>query len=128
MDGYTLSISTTSAISIVSFLFGTLVGHRFALWRDQRREFNEAALPIIIRLLDDRKNPSRHEVVDTKDEYLILQLLPFSKRKGFSNTCTAYRATKSQHSYEPEFGLARLSNPTEAIKHIDKLLSYLTRQ
>ncbi|HCG6770824.1 TPA: hypothetical protein NJ252_004483 [Vibrio parahaemolyticus] len=40
------------AIAIVSCLIGVLIGHRFQLGRDKRKEYNDAVLPLKQRIQD----------------------------------------------------------------------------
>ncbi len=40
-------------IPLATFLLGVLLGHRTALWRDKRQEFNEAADPVRAWLLSE---------------------------------------------------------------------------
>jgi hypothetical protein len=41
-----VTLTEASVVSILTFLVGLIVGHRFALLRDKRKEFNDSAAPL----------------------------------------------------------------------------------
>ena len=45
-------------LALLTFLVGLLIGHRTALWRDRRKDFNAAAVPVLSFLLCELDNPS----------------------------------------------------------------------
>ena len=129
MDGYTITTHTAALISLASFLFGVLMGHRFNLWRDRRNEFKKHVEPIILRLLTDRENPSPFaDAITSADEYLTTQMLPVWRRSGFNRACASYRNAKSQNQEVTGYGGIGYSTETEIVTHIDSLLLHLKRK
>lgn len=71
-------------LSLLTFLLGLLVGHRTALWRDMRKEFNDAAEPVRAWLLQEHASPSwRSKAPDVAAIDLLVQRMHFWRRKGF---------------------------------------------
>lgn len=72
------------AIPLVTFFLGLLVGHRTALWRDMRQEFNDAAAPVRVWLLAEAREPSwRSKPPGLGEIDLLVQCMHFWRRKGF---------------------------------------------
>ena len=51
-----LELLQNPLLSLLTFLIGLLVGHRTALWRDLRKEFNDAADPVRAWLLREQRS------------------------------------------------------------------------
>lgn len=79
-----LELLQNPLLSLLTFLIGLLVGHRTALWRDRRKEFNDAADPVRAWLLREVDEPSAYRqgpgIVQID---LLVQCIHFWRRKGF---------------------------------------------
>jgi hypothetical protein len=110
-------------LSLLTFFLGLILGHRLTLWRDKRKEFNEIAQPIRVKLLNER------EAVDTIvpgpseiDADQLEGMLPLWNRRRFRKTWDAYCCGKEQTTQD-SFGGLSYANPEQIIEHIDRLLS-----
>jgi len=74
---------------------GFLAGHFLAIGRDRRKEFNEAAEILTIKLIAERNNASPFVHCPTDIEFEIFSLhLPFWKRGRFNRCIKKYKKTK----------------------------------
>lgn len=79
-----LELLQNPLLSLLTFLVGLLVGHRTALWRDLRKEFNDAADPVRAWLLREQVAPSwRTAAPDVVAIDRLVQCMHFWRRKGF---------------------------------------------
>ena len=80
-----VSLIQASIVSILTFLVGLIVGHRFALFRDKRKEFNDAAAPIRFWAIELQK--PKHFPAPKPQDFEIdtfLQHLSGRQRKAFN--------------------------------------------
>lgn len=80
-------------------LIGFLIGNRFALNRDKRKEFNNLIEPLRHDLIGVRNHPSS----GIKGSWmitvtLIREKLPIWKRKGFEKAVENYKKSKSEEN------------------------------
>ncbi len=61
------------ALPLLTFLLGVLLGHRTALGRDRRKEFNEACDPVRAWALAEAKGPSAYRAAPGLVEWDRLQ-------------------------------------------------------
>lgn len=116
----------TVLISLLTFLVGLLLGHRFALWRDTRKEFNTKLEPIAKWLhaastlsLPYPPPPSAYEV----DTYLAA--LRWPKDRTFRKQLDIYKKGLTRSEYQdPSTGYRkyRPDPPLEdSVKNMRKL-------
>lgn len=117
-------------ISLFTFFLGLFLGHRLALGRDRRKEFNDIAQPIRAVLLKERENPTPYARGPSEIEADLLEsAMPFWKRGGFSKALAAYRNAKKKNIVqEAMYGTCSFANTDEIIQHIDYVLHYTTRK
>ncbi len=89
-------------LSLLTFFVGLLVGHRMALWRDMRKEFNDAADPVRAWLLLEVSGPSAYRKPPTGLEVdRFVQCLSRWNRKSF---LAAWERQKAERDKEWEMG------------------------
>ena len=118
------------AFSAVSFLLGLWVGHTFALWRDRRKEFNDASIPIRTWLLAEIDSPSLHRPIPTAIEMdTFLSYLRFWQRTHFLR---AYQQQNEERrkawQQEPRYGSVSYSDVTLIKKYLRVCLPYTQRR
>jgi hypothetical protein len=73
--------------SFLTFLLGLLIGHRFGLQRDKRKEFNEAARPIRDFLIEEVSKPNAYRKFPSRSELdAFAQCLPGRRRRAFQTS------------------------------------------
>jgi hypothetical protein len=130
MDTYQVSVSVTTGISIISFLFGALAGHRFALWRDRRNEFNKIIIPLREALFNQLPKPRPTSAFNLSLAQIdsVTNALPWRKRKGFRAAYETYENVREKALVKNVGFSLCYEDPTEIIEHIDILLKYLKRK
>ena len=79
-----LELLQNPLLSLLTFFVGLLVGHRTALWRDMRKEFNDAADPVRAWLLREVNEPSAYtRTPDVVQLDMLVQCMHWWRRKGF---------------------------------------------
>ena len=99
------------AFSFVTFLLGLLLGHRFALFRDIRKELNELITPVRAELAAEANNPSPfRRGISRHDADTIAARLHWPARHRFLQACEQYwKAKEDQH--QDELGQPLYVNP-----------------
>ena len=115
-------------LSLLTFLLGLLVGHRTALWRDMRKEFNDAAEPVHAWLLREVDEPSAYRRgPDIVKIDLLVQCMHWWRRKGFMGAWQRQEQARKAAMYQDSYGQARYSD-TAAIKTaVAECLEYTRR-
>ena len=115
-------------LSLLTFLLGLLVGHRTALWRDMRKEFNDAAEPVRAWLLREHASPSwRSKAPDVAAIDLLVQCMHFWRRKGFMTAWQRQQQARAQALQRGHAGGAFYAD-TAAIKAaLGECLGYTKR-
>jgi len=117
---------------ILGTLIGVMIGHRLAIERYRRIEFNKAAGPLFELLERQRfiveagSFPASANDVKKMTLIAIRRKLPFYERKGFDRAIEKYRLA-TQHSGEYEKGSYKFNNPEillTAINGLQKFLPY----
>ena len=122
-------LKNPEAAASLGFLIGLLLGHWLHLGRDKRQEFNKAATPISITLLNEAKDPSPMTAGLTDIEAkMFIELLYFWQRKRFYKTWNDYSQLKKNSIIRDSFGGASYENKSTIIEHIQNLLQYTKRR
>jgi len=118
---------------VLTGLVGFLVGQRFNLWRDKRKEFNERSEDLFISLVKHIEGTSNGTHVDAKTRMLIEPYISLLKRKGFRKTIENYNAARNyiDGTYDPVTGNGLSLNESKFKNYRScarKLLCYLKRR
>ncbi|SFU81966.1 hypothetical protein SAMN04489707_102378 [Paenacidovorax caeni] len=115
-------------LSLLTFLLGLLVGHRTALWRDMRKEFNEAAEPVRAWLLQEHARPSayRHGPGIVEIDKLV-QRMHFWRRKGFLAAWQRQQQARAQALQQDHAGGAFYADTTAIKAAVAECLDYTKR-
>lgn len=114
-------------------LVGGLIGNRFAIGRDKRREFNELADPLFERLETQRIQVSGGSFpsdANSLDEYSFIALrrkLSWIRKRGLDRTLREYEHAKQNCGYF-ESGLYKFNNPIPLLNAIKKLQRYVRQR
>lgn len=133
------------AFGIVSGLIGFLIGNRFAIDRDKRKEFNNLIEPLRRELIGVRNNPEssikdrfplgRKKYFPKKNNpgsssvvtfTLIHEKIPFWKRKDFNRAVGNYINSKSEENITRyENAVPGFKDRARVIDAANELLKYL---
>lgn len=94
-------------IAVVSCLIGVLIGHRLALGRDRRKEYNEIVTPVKLKLLDhlDHLNDSSLRFMLSQTDIKPLRSVLKDRRyKKVNNAFCAYKSALSAHISTDDYG------------------------
>lgn len=103
-----------AGFAFVNFLLGFLIGHRLALLRDKRREYNKALEPIRAYLLKSIDYPGWQTYPSLVELDAFIQALPWWMRNGFRKAWNAQneeakkalkRGPAGEVSYSPTDGM-----------------------
>jgi len=126
---------------VVLGLVGFLIGNRFALNRDKRKEFNNLIEPLRLHLIEEKSNPSARTKMPISHKKawptsikrssmitvtLIREKLPIWKRKGFDRAVENYDESKSDENRIPDnMGGFDYKDTAKIVHAINNLLQYL---
>jgi len=109
---------TSILISTVTFLLGLLIGHRLALGRDKRKEFNDCAeqfrsvfLEAVHRLTDQDNEQGIYEFLEGSFALFKKAVISFRshlhkrKRRAFDRAWNSYRYGINSSDPQPEMEL-----------------------
>lgn len=83
-------------VSLLTFFLGLILGHRFALGRDKRKEFNSAASELEGKVYDFLETSNRSYLPTKKELILFAPHLSHFKRKNYLNMVSKlYQSIKS---------------------------------
>ena len=123
-----LELLQNPLLSLLTFLVGLLVGHRTALWRDLRKEFNDAADPVRTWLLLEVDEPSAYRkgpgIVEID---LLVQCMHFWRRKGFLAAWQRQQQNREKAVYRDSYGQARYRETAAIQAAVKECLAYTKR-
>ena len=123
-----LELLQNPLLSLLTFLIGLLVGHRTALWRDLRKEFNDAADPVRAWLLRESKAPSwNSHAPDVVAVDRLVQCMHCWRRKGFLAAWQRQQQARAQALQRDAVGGAYYADTEAIIAAVRDCLRYTRR-
>jgi len=112
---------------IVWGLIGFLIGNRFAINRDKRKEFNDLIEPLRHDLIGVKNNPGSSIMGSWMITVtLIREKLPLWKRKGFDRAVDNFNSSKSEGNIIRDgYGSFEYKDTTRVIDAANEFLKYL---
>jgi len=118
-----------AVVSLLTFLFGLIIGNRLAISRDRRREFNSFVQPIRSWLLSELEEPSRNRKTPSKIEMdNFIHCLTIRKRKKFQTYLTEFGKIKEKNSCVNEVGQVFYQNKEEIKTIVKKCIYYAEKK
>lgn len=119
---------STAVVSIVTFVLGLLLGHRLALGRDKRKEFNEAAQPVREWLLQEASEPSPYRKQPSRLEMdTFVSCLSSRDRSRFNAALQDYRS-ECKNEESNSYGDVSYGDPERVKEPACRLLPFTDRR
>jgi hypothetical protein len=127
MWNFVQQIITHPFFGLVWGLIGFLIGNRFALDRDKRKEFNNLIEPLRHDLIGVKNHPnSKIQGSWMITVALIREKLPIWKRKGFDKAIKNYNKSRSDENMERDnMGGFTYKDTTRIVDAANEFLRYL---
>jgi hypothetical protein len=127
MWNFVQQIITHPFFGVVWGLIGFLIGNRFALNRDKRKEFNNLIEPLRHDLIGVKNHPnSKIQESWMITVALIREKLPIWKRKGFDKAIKNYNKSRSDENMERDnMGGFTYKDTTRIVDAANEFLRYL---
>jgi hypothetical protein len=127
MWNFVQQIITHPFFGLVWGLIGFLIGNRFALDRDKRKEFNNLIGPLRHDLIGVKNHPnSKIQGSWMITVALIREKLPIWKRKGFDKAIKNYNKSRSDENMERDnMGGFTYKDTTRIVDAANEFLRYL---
>jgi len=109
-------------VGLAGFFFGVRVN----LWRDRRKEFNELADPLFIKLSKERKNQGGCFVASMEFE-AFSRRLPIWSRESYNRSIKEYYKAKNENCGIDDYG-GSIYNITSIVAAIDELIKFTNRK
>ena len=110
-------------LALLTFLIGLLVGHRTALWRDRRKEFNDAAAPVRSYLLAESKEPSPYRQWPSADELDLFEQCLGWQRRGFRKAWCYQQQVRDEQTQDGA-GFTSFKEPGKIGQAVKRCLGY----
>ncbi len=110
-------------LSLLTFLLGLWGGHYFSLFRDRRKEFNDAAKPIRAALLVEHHEPLRLSWPSLSELESFAERLPLWQRRGFREAWGEYDYCIGEN-HQDAAGQPLLNDPVQASRLAERCLRY----
>ena len=122
-----------AVLGLLTFLLGGLLGNRYAICRDQRKEFNEIADVVALLLINKRKAATHLRISSGPNNDQLETLKRRSgllKRPSITKACELYTAavTDSKNKESDSVGQPFYKNKDPILTAIDDLLEKVKRR
>ena len=118
----------TALVGLLTFFLGLLLGHRLSLYRDRRKEFNEAAAPIRDWLLINKDEPSPYRRWPSDSEFdRFTHYLWFWQKSKFTALLSEFKKSHQETQPVDTWGHVAYKNP-QAISQLLNELFRLTKR
>ena len=115
--------------SVLTGLLGFYFGHRFSLFRDRRKEFNEIAEVLFIKLSAESNNITPMGGIGKIEFETFKRRLPMWERRGFDQCREEYQQTKNENlCRSTKTGSVSFQNTASIAAAINKLLKFTKRR
>lgn len=117
---------THPAISLLIFLIGLLVGNWTAIGRDRRKEFNDAAGPLVLFLVAQQSDPSPYRKRPTIGERYAVEIrLNRFDRNRFISAWKHYEVSCEKAQQQDELGQVSYGDTSSLLSAINKCLKII---
>ncbi|WP_336938254.1 hypothetical protein [Vibrio cholerae] len=111
---------------IFGVLIGALLGHRLALGRDKRKEYNEVVVPLKSAIQKEANNP-RPFIIDSTLVNAVQFKIPPSHYRKLTNEYQKYTGTMTKAIYSNDWGEPQLNHQlvpqiVQSLNNMDSLL------
>ncbi|HHP7420672.1 MULTISPECIES: hypothetical protein [Providencia] len=137
MESLTLKLILGLVWTALSFFCGAYVGHKFNLYRDKRKEFNQAADDVYQKAITERKLlvddcPTRYETIKEHDVLMLVRIASKRRKRHIWSAWQKHLAAKDKYTpgYIGRFNdeLERPYDLSPIIKTIDQFIMAIERQ
>jgi hypothetical protein len=118
----------TAVASVVTFLLGLLLGHRLALGRDKRQEFNAAALPVRGWLLQQEGTPNPCSHAPSQLEIDTFESCLGARDRGLFRAALADYRAKTSTGGSNAYGEMIYEDPDAILQAVSRLLPFTARR
>lgn len=138
MESLTLKLILGLVWTALSFFCGAYVGHKFNLYRDKRKEFNQVADDVYQKAITERKLlvddcPTRYETIKEHDVLILTRIATKGRKRRIWSAWQQYLIAKEKYTPKYDGGkwndqLIRPYDLTPIIKALDSLIKAIERQ
>ena len=126
-------MSTEIITNIASLILGIILGNWLAIGRDKRKEFNEVADVVHLKLKKELKNVGETGALvsgpTAKDFENFKRRLPFFKKKNFTKALEKYRVNKTMDNWaHDEYNQPFYKDSKMVSESIEGLLKFTDRR
>lgn len=116
-------------LPLLTFFLGVLLGHRTALWRDRRQEFNDAADPVRAWLVAEIAGPSAYRAPPGLSEMdTFVQCLHWWQRRGFDRAWKRQEEERTKAESRDAVGQAHYADSTAIVAALKDCLPFTDRR
>lgn len=120
-------------VEILILVVGIILGNRFAIFRDKRKEFNDVADEVHFALKKQKETIENGRAVkrgpEDKDLEDLKRRIPFYKRRKLEASLQKYfEATSKENWNQDGYGNAFYNDTNKVIESIDSLIQFTGRK